>query len=344
MVTACFFLQRNISVGPPYRRRNNRSILRVGRSWGVAMFRLRESVAAGAVPESLARWRAEGADILPLYDRLYDHPRFPQAARALAGNMTALAAGDRAIDGIFKDGGRYIAALCTAALHTGGGVTLPRLKQLCVDFGFLSPGRARAMLIYLQYLGYVGLWRERSAHGPARYVASPSFLAAWMAHLRAAVLAASVIEPAAVRVAERLDDPAFFGIFCRAQIDGLLGAIRYFDQDSAFARIFVNRSAGTQICWTLVQQGEETVFPATGPLDISMARMARDFGVSSMHVKRLFADAAREGLLEGRPGNGLRLSDMGLATLREHFAAQLVHLLIACGNALAQPEEASGPA
>jgi AraC-like DNA-binding protein len=308
------------------------------------MFRLRQNMAASAVPESLARWQAEGPDIPPLYGRLYDHPRFPQAARALAGNMTTLAAGDRAIDGIFKDGGRYIAALCTAALHTGGGVTLPRLKQLCTDFGLLSPGRARAMLIYLQYLGYVGLWRERSAEGPARYVASPSFLAAWRAHLRAAVLAASVIEPVAARVAERLDDPAFFAIFCRAQFDGLLGAIHDFDQNSAFARIFINRSAGNQICWALVLQGDAAVFPATGALDISMARLARDFGVSPMHVKRLFADAAREGLLDGRPGSGVMLTAAGHAALREHFAAQLVHLLIACGKALARPEAGSGPA
>jgi hypothetical protein len=102
-------------------------------------------------------WDIDGALAQERSADLMDNPRFADAVRALASNMMAAGAGDKKLDGIFKDAGRYVAAMLAIHLHTSGGLTLPRLKELCKAFGFLSPGRARAMLIYLQYLGYVEL-------------------------------------------------------------------------------------------------------------------------------------------------------------------------------------------
>ena len=49
------------------------------------------------------------------------HAAFPQAVRALASNMLALAERDHTLDGVFKDAGRYIAAMCAFHLHASGG-------------------------------------------------------------------------------------------------------------------------------------------------------------------------------------------------------------------------------
>ena len=249
-----------------------------------------------------------------------------------------LAASDKAVDGIFKDAGRYVAAMCAASLH-GEGITLPRVKQLCAGFGMLSSGRARALLIYLRYLGYVGLWSERDHAGPARYAASPAFLAVWRSHYRAALEAARLIEPSVGLLIDRLDEPATFATLCRIQLEGLMASTTQLSTSTPFLRIFLQRYAGTQISWALLLQGDAAAPPADSPLHISFAGLSREFGVSSMHVKRLFADAVRDGVLEPIVNGETRFTDAGRDEVSFHYAAQLVRLLIACSRTLHEADE-----
>src|SRR3569832_1069561 len=112
-----------------------------------------------------------------------NEPHLEDAMRRLSRNMLALAAGDRAIDGIVKDAGRFFAAGMAMTLHATGGLTLPRLKQFCIDSGLISPGRARALLLYLRFLRYVepvpGIKRGGA------YVPTASMRDAWGAITRA---------------------------------------------------------------------------------------------------------------------------------------------------------------
>lgn len=275
---------------------------------------------------SLASW--DRGEPIPdaLFDRMARHPAFPAAVRALCGGMLTLAESDARIDGVFKDAGRYVAAACAASMPEG--VTLVDLKALCAKFGLLSAGRARALLLYLRYLGYVSLWRERSRDGPARYAISPSFAAAWRAHLRVAIEAATLVEPACAIVAARLDEPAFYGRFCRLQIDGLAAGAAHWDGDMPFVRVFLHRHAGTQIAWTLlVQQGDDG-FPFAGPLRGAKLTLARRFNVSLMHVKRLFAEAEREGILIENDEHQLFWTEAGMEQLRFLYTSQIIRLLM----------------
>jgi hypothetical protein len=299
---------------------------------------------AGDASAALFSW--DDGEPIPdqFYQRMIGHPAFPDAVRAMAEQLLALSASDRAIDGIFKDAGRYIAAASAAAMASG--VTLAGIKRLCAKFGLLSPGRARAMLLYLRYLGYVSLRRERPAGRPARYRISPAFRAAWQAHLTIVLNAAGLIEPAAAQAAERLDEPAFFECFCRLQLDGLAEGIRHWDPDMPFVRVFINRHAGTQIVWALLVQHGDGGFPYAGPLAVSKSALARRFGVSLMHVKRLFADAISEGLIEQDEGHRPFLTDSAGEQIRFLYAAQLIRLLMTAARtieALAQPEQGMPP-
>jgi len=286
-------------------------------------------------PDRLASWDG-GEPVSELtYHRMQQHPAFAAAVRALAVNMSALAASDKALAGIFRDAGRYVAAMCAASLHDEG-ITLPRVKQLCAGFGMLSAGRARALLIYLRYLGYVGLWRERGREGPALYAASPAFLAVWRLHLRAALEAARLVEPSVGRLIDRLDEPAIFATLCRVQMEGLMASATQMPTDTPFLRIFLQRYGGSQIAWTLLLQGEECAHPAASPLHISFAGLSRDFGVSSMHVKRLFGDAVREGLLAPIVKGDTHFTETGRREVSLLYAAQLVRLLIASSRTLQQ--------
>src|ERR1700744_3813316 len=92
--------------------------------------------------EGLESWVADARVPDSLRARMIAHPAYPAAARALAANMMAAGDADKALDGIFKDAGRYLAAVLAIYLHVSGGLTLPRLKEICPATGFLSPGRA----------------------------------------------------------------------------------------------------------------------------------------------------------------------------------------------------------
>jgi AraC-like DNA-binding protein len=106
-----------------------------------------------------------------------------------------------------------------------------------------------------------------------------------------------------------------------------------------FLRIFLQRHAGVQISWALLLQGDAAASPAESPLHISFAGLSRQFGVSSMHVKRLFADAVRDGVLDPIVKGETRFTDAGRDEVSFHYAAQLVRLLIACSRTLREVDE-----
>jgi hypothetical protein len=103
----------------------------------------------------------------------------------------------------------------------------------------------------------------------------------------------------------------------------------------AFARVFLNRHAGTQIGWTLLVQRGDGAFPYSGPLEVCKAALARRFGVSLMHVKRLFAQAKREGLIRQDDEHQLFLTELARDQIRFLYAGQLVQLLMASARTLA---------
>jgi hypothetical protein len=253
-------------------------------------------------------------------------PGFDAAMRTMAVGMLTLGEREPALGGIFKDAGRYVAAMCAAGLQDQG-VTLPRLKELCAPFALLSTGRARALLIYLRYLGYVSPWSERRAGGAALYALSPGFIAAWRRQQQVALTAAAVLDPAAVPAVAALEAPVFMARFSRVQMEGL--AIGEPNQATApLFIVFLNRHAGIQILWTLIAQGEGEC-PSAGPLAVGVGELSARFGVSRMHVRRLLRDAEVHGLLTRLDGGGLAFTPMARAEIRMLYAFQLERLLTA---------------
>ncbi len=143
------------------------------------------------------------------FKRLAEHPLYDAIAREFMQGSMALAASDSRVDDIFKDMGRYGAAIWAVYLHFTGGLTLPRLKEICARSGVLSPGRARALLIYLQLLGYVKKL-PKSEPGPARYAPSDALLQALKAHARLGLAAMTAVDPAFQIVLDHFDEPAVF--------------------------------------------------------------------------------------------------------------------------------------
>lgn len=262
--------------------------------------------------------------------RVLAHPRAARAARALAANMLASIEGDEALASICRDAGCYVAAMVALYLHFDGGLTLPKLKDACFASGFLSRGRARAVLRTLQQLQCVEPDSAVGGPGAQRYVPTPRFVSAWCDHLRAALDAACLIEPAAERVRDSLTDPATAALFIRLQSAGLLRGVvdGPLTEMPALMRVIMHHDAGFQLTWHLLgADAADDEFPPTAALQLSIAALARRFGVSRVHVRRVLEAAARAGILEVDARGAVRFTADARGEIRFLYAAQLAQLL-----------------
>lgn len=267
--------------------------------------------------------------------RLLADPRFQKAARALARNMLDMCA-DAGLRGIFKDAGRYLVAMWALYLHgEKDGLTLPGLKRLSRESGFLSPGRARSLLLYLRHLGYVEPVAGEDRHGAARYVPTDAFRAAWARHLGAALEAAAIIEPGVRHLRGALDQAATSEQLNRTQSEGLLAASGAVRTELPYTRIFMDRHAGTEIGWLLlVGEADGVEFPCPTGVRLSVAAIARRFDVSRAHVRRLLADARAAGLIVEDERGVTRFTEESHGFLRHLYAVQLVQLLASAATVL----------
>lgn len=275
---------------------------------------------------SLFSWIGEGGPGNENYSRMPDHPRFERAARALAANMLEAGAENEALDGIFKDAGRYVCAMWAMYAHVTGGLTLPRLKEICAASGLMSPGRARALLLYLRYLGYVKS-AGRDGSKLAHYIPTENFMRAWRRHFRAALDAARIVEPAVDLVLNRLDETKILEMLACFQGEEFLAATKATPASSSpYFRVFLNRYAGTQITMVFGAEGHDN-FPTREAIAFSGAAIAKRFRVSRVHIKRMMDYAEREGFVTRNGDGAIVLEESLRMVLRESYAIQLTRLL-----------------
>ena len=284
-------------------------------------------------------WQAD-LDPIEHARRIAAHPRFSQAARALAVHMLAASDTDAALAAVFRDAGRYATAMWTVMLHAAGAMTLPHLKEACAASGLASSGRARLLLQVLEHIGYVKPMPPAGDGKARHYTLTPAFLAAWRGHLRAALNAATLVDPAIEMLAERLGEPAVFERFLRIQAARLPVLTRWTAEMPAFQRILMHRYAGLLILSMLVVGKSDGAFPPSGPIPIALKPTAARFGVSYMHVRRLLHDAAGAGLLDYEATGSVRLREAMRGTIRFFYAAQLAELVASARLALAAVEPA----
>ena len=267
------------------------------------------------------------------YARMAAHPRLEAGLRVLNDASLPALAADRTLLGIFKDGGRYVSAMWAIYLHVCGGLTLQSLKTLCAQSGLLSPGRARAMLLYMRYLGYVEPAHE--GRGPARYIPTPRFRTAWTIHMRTVLEAVCAIEPNARAVVDRLDDPDIFAAIVRTQGESLFLGARDRNFDTPLFRVFTNRHAGGLILRELLSgsRDDDEAYPPRLAILPPAADLARRYQVSRIQVRRILTAAEKEGLMQPRADNLWQLSDGFRAEITVNHAMQLRHLMLSAARA-----------
>jgi hypothetical protein len=284
-------------------------------------------------PLTLFDWDAGDPAALEHYQWMVAHPRMGAAARALAVSSVETSY-DPVMRDICKDAGRYVAGLGMIWLDLTGGLTLPRLKEVCARSRVLSPGRARSFLQLMHHAGHLQLVRASRAAAAGVYAPSAGFRAAWIEHLRGPVAAAALIAPEGRALLDRLDDPDVCATFVRLQGASLFETTANVGFAGPTVAAFYNPLAGVQVLSILIAGGDERSFPSRAPVPLPIAPTARRLGVSRVHLKRLLAHAVGAGLLVPHPGGGYALAEAADAELRFIYAAQLVSLLIAIGRTL----------
>ena len=293
---------------------------------------------------SLARWDLK--DLIPddVYEQVYAHPNYVAAMRQFSRNMLDAAASDRGSDGIAKDGGRYVATSWALYLHATGGLTLPRLKEMCAASGVLSPGRARAVLLFLRYLRYIEVAPSQPRGGPVLYRPTKALIDAWRLLMRQRLRAACQLEPAADLVIARLDQPEVLeGFFVHLGL-GMFEVATVMDQNSAFIEIFLHRHAGIQLVHMInASADEDDDFPPKKPIPITIAAMARQLNVSRTHIKRVLSAAEKAGLVSGADEGALTLSEPMRFAMRYVLTTTLIGNLIVASKVVRERPELFRP-
>lgn len=246
--------------------------------------------------EPLRRWLT--CDMSPVaIGALIGHPGFTDAARAL-NRVKVEAAADPVMAVLSRDAGHYVAASLAFSLHRGDGITLARLMAACTATRFMSPGRGRAMLGYLQHVGFLSRVAPRQGNAPAVFMPTQRFIEAWCGRMRRGLEAIAPLEPAVGGLLAHMGNNDVDIAFAQRRGDSILaGLAAATGHDSPFVRIFNHRLGGGRALALLLSRDAGEATFATASVPWALGDVARHCGISRVQARRLFNDAVAENLV-----------------------------------------------
>ncbi len=263
----------------------------------------------------------------PEWIDIAEHPAYGTAARQLAQNMLAIIDSDRKLAAVFQDAGHYVAAMSAAYLEANGDLTLSTLRQLCAGSGFLTANRAGALVDFMVHIGFV---ERRSA---LHCKTTPAFQRAWGGHLQAALDAAAFVDPAMGAARDALGDPEVYQRFLATQGERLHELARMADPSPTFRSVFLHPRAGSSILHTLALACTDAAFVPHAGAPVSLAGLARRFGVSQPHVRRVLKGAEAHAYLLHLGPSIRAFHPHGFETIRYYYAMRIGEL-IRCARAV----------
>jgi hypothetical protein len=309
----------------------------------VRLTHLPEAVVAAARP-----WPLPSREALA---QLQAHPGFATAMREAATGFVELYQGNRVLNSVLNDRGRAIFGLVTLYLHfapprdgRSAGFTVTEAKELCVEHGVCSAGRAGAAIMLMRLVGYleplpdVGDRRKRLYGATERLVAIHE--ARWRRLFAAmAPLCAEGEGPALVAA---LDDPRFTPAYVRRLGDDYCAGVRLLHHVPQL-RLFAERNAGMLVLFSLLvsMPGSDSLLPGA-PVQVSVSGLARRFAVSRVHVLKLLRDAEVEGFI-ARAGSSqeIAFTPRLVEAVRDFLATMFLY--VARSVRMARTEMASAP-
>lgn len=243
----------------------------------------------------------EATITLDAVDELRQRPDFSAAVMASMRAAIDLYQGGRLMNWIMSDRARALLGYMAYYLEVteGGdprsGLTPTRLKQLCVETGLCSPGRAGAMLALMRAAGYLALVTDDADKRVRRLIATDKLKENLRSRLGRQLQAAAMVIPGVHNVAGLLGREDFERAMIRHLGNQFFAGFRVI-MHAPRLTLFAEHNAGMMILFNLMLASPDG-FPPRGPVPSSIAGLARRFGVSRTHVLRLLRAAEAEKLI-----------------------------------------------
>jgi hypothetical protein len=251
----------------------------------------------------LERWEREaGETSAELIAAVRAHPRFGEALHHSVTKAIEHIAVDPLLHSTFRDLGHVMLASLALFMDATGGLTHRRLRDLSANSGVLSSGRAAALLLRLQFIGYVKGAQDHKNGSVRIYVPTDKMKAAYRKRLTIDLESIAMLAPEAQPVADNFDDDRFRAYM--AEMGKLMLALgpRHHPDLAAFDAITA-RNSGVLFLYILAKEAwKGGAFPQPGTIHLNASGMARTLGVSRMHVLRLLREAEAGGYIERQDG------------------------------------------
>jgi hypothetical protein len=246
------------------------------------------------------------AEIPPQFElpTICGHPQFPAAMRTFAEKMVGLHSRNRMFSWFLND--RTLAILAHAAVSLDAdmrdddprsGLTPGRIKSFCARAGLCSEGRATAILAFMRLTGHLVAETHPADRRITRLRPGEKLMETTRARTAHQFASAALVCPDIASGVERLADPAFErDVF--TEFHSRFPMRPYVVEQFPEMRLFTDRDAGMMTLFVLMLGADPSdSMPPGKPVPLSIAALARQFGVSRTHVLRLIRDAEGAGML-----------------------------------------------
>jgi hypothetical protein len=273
------------------------------------------------------------------------HPKFSAAADMMMRDLIAIYDGNRILNQVMNDRGRVVFGMLAFYLHfsgnsgdPAGGLTAARMKALCAETGLCSTGRATAMLLLMRYAGYLSTASGENGNRMQRLVPTERMFESQRQRLSGNLRAMSLLLPEGTDGLAHLHRQDFIGAMACQFGESFCAGFRILDSSPALYPL-VERNAGLMILFSLFLASDPNAEMASPrPAAISIAALARRFGVSRPHVLKLLRDAEALGFVTrgGETGEQILIRPALAEAVQDFIATVFLFLGQCVRNALKQ--------
>ena len=279
------------------------------------------------------------------YERQRALPGFPAMARALTEVWRADPGPDGEYSRLLRDSGRVNAGTASLYLdYTPGGLTQARLRDLLGRFGLASDTRARALLVYLSFVGFIEPGRADGPGRPKYYRTTEQLRSAVKGRARRELEVRRAADPAVGDLLARFDEEGLYAAFYMTSAEISLEASRISPpRDDAAFKLFSDRFDGLPVLFELLRRGDPgDRFPPRGPLSFNITELARLSSCSRTQVSGLLGKARARGYLIACPDGRERLSESLLQSAEMFMALTTAIMVAAARIVLGRPPQMYG--
>jgi hypothetical protein len=228
-------------------------------------------------------------------------PRFPEAFGAMIRDLVALYHGHRILSQVLNDRGRVVFGMLAMYLHFSpdcGGLTVGAMRELCVETGLCSPGRATAMLSLMRFAGYIAPAPHAFDRRVRLFVPTARLIGDHAQRMRGQFAAMAPLMPEGAAGLAHIDDQEFLAEMACCFGEEFRAGFRLLERSPELFPL-AERNAGIIILMSLLLAREEDdTMPPVRPVAISISALAHHCGVSRPHILKLLRDAKASGFID----------------------------------------------